>query len=133
MPPRLPAGGALRLALLAGVVALAMGACGRRGAPEPPPDPNARPAPSRQGTGSQGTGTPSARSRSAAVSPQGESEPSSTALANRSQALVQNTPEDEVEPAEDENFGASPQPVPTSRRRKNYVVPKEPFILDPLL
>jgi predicted small lipoprotein YifL len=74
-----------RALILAGLVVLALTACGRRGALEAPPDPAA-----------------------AAAAPS----------------------------AEQEREGTLPSPVGAPRRstaRQGYVVPKEPFILDPLL
>lgn len=70
-----------RVAVIAGVLVLALSACGRRGALEAPPDP-------------------------AAQAPQAEEQ------------------------------GTLPSPVGTPRSRgarQGYVIPKEPFILDPLL
>jgi len=79
-----PAG---RLLILAGVLALALAACGRRGQLEPPPDPSA---------------------------------PRATASA----AADDDAPESLV---------PSASPTPPRRARQGYTIPKEPFVLDPLL
>ncbi|MGO4574272.1 LPS translocon maturation chaperone LptM [Microvirga sp. 2TAF3] len=74
-----------RIALIAGVLALGLSACGRRGALEPPPDPSAPQQQSANPTGSQGV-------------------------------------------------IASPIGTPSSKNaHRGYTIPKEPFILDPLL
>jgi predicted small lipoprotein YifL len=86
MSSRLPLARAL---LIAGLVALGLTACGRRGALEAPPDPS----------------TPQA------------------------QAQTQTDDDDEAE-------GTVPSPVGTPRQKgakRGYVIPKEPFVLDPLL
>jgi len=74
-----------RIALIAGILALSLSACGRRGALEPPPDPSAP----QQQTSSQ--------------------------------------------PSPD---GALPSPVGTPRSKntnRGFTIPKDPFILDPIL
>ncbi len=82
LPVRLPMARPARLIVIAGAVALALAACGRRGALEAPPDPN---APKETQTQSQ----------------QGS---------------------------------IAPSPVGTPRRSNTGItVPKDPFILDPLL
>ncbi|AWM88461.1 lipoprotein [Microvirga sp. 17 mud 1-3] len=75
-----------RIALITGILALSLAACGRRGALEPPPDPS---APQQKQTSSQ--------------------------------------------PSPD---GALPSPVgtPSSKNtNRGYTIPKDPFILDPIL
>lgn len=140
MPPRLTPVGpetaapfearrrAMRLALLAGAVALALGACGRRGRPEPPPDPAAPAATQKQGV----SGKVQAGGRGGAVS-RTEPETTPTTLTNRPLAATQNTSDDDDE-EDDPSAGVSPQPTPTGRKRvRAYQVPKQPFLLDPLL
>ncbi len=119
MPPRLTSvgRGPLILAMIAGVAALSLGGCGRRGQPEPP---------------GQASGAPAAAPRRAASANAAAASP--TTLATRPQALVENTPDDETG-SEDQAASVSPQPTPgpATRRRRPYDVPKQPFILDPLL
>ncbi len=100
MPSLTPSSG--RLVLVAGLVALALAACGRRGQPEPPPDPSV-----------------SAAQRQAA----GQSLPS-----------AQPTQAADGEEAETETFVPTANPTPQRRgARRGFVIPKEPFVLDPLL
>lgn len=89
----------VRVLCLAGLMALALAACGRRGALEPPPDPS---VPQAQG---QTAGTATA--------------------ADDDETDGLNTPGSTL-----------PSPVGTPRRTgaaRGYTIPKEPFILDPLL
>ena len=87
-----------RLVLLAGLVAVSLPACGRRGAPEAP-------------------------LTAAEVAAQQQS-----GQARRQQAQA----DDE---GDDDGVRAVTVPTPTATRRRSraYTVPKEPFILDPLL
>lgn len=113
--------------LLVAVLNLGVGACGRRGQPEPPVDPSApkTTAPAK----TSATRTRQDASADAAASP--------TTLATRPSALTSISPDaddDEDALADDVNKGVSPQPTPSTRKRtRPYVVPKEPFFLDPLL
>ncbi|WP_375460986.1 hypothetical protein [uncultured Enterovirga sp.] len=119
-PGSAPRGSSL-VVLIACVMALGLGACGRRGQPEAPVDP-AAPA-----------GAP--RRQAAATGPAGnDARPNSGRLVTSPGSATQLTVEDDTE-EEDPNAGVSPQPVPTASRRRSraYQVPKEPFILDPLL
>lgn len=86
MIPAPPVAG--RALLIAGLVVLALAACGRRGPLEAPPDP-------------------------------------SVEVQQKTQA----------EAGEDEESTTLPSPTPTPRKgpRRGYTIPKEPFILDPLL
>ena len=119
---------ALRLALLAGTVALALGACGRRGQPEPPRDPSV-PATQKQGSAEK-----PARGSRRTDTARTEPETTPTNLTNRPLAATQNTSDDDEEDEGDTSAGVSPQPTPTGRKRvRAYQVPKTPFILDPLL
>ena len=113
MIPTVSASG--RLALLAGIIVVSLAACGRRGPLEAPPDPAAAAAQrqreevrrKRQGA------VPTANPTGAATA--GLTEVPAVAQARR--------PE-----------GTTPVPTPQSGARKRGVtIPKEPFILDPLL
>jgi hypothetical protein len=91
-PPFLVPGRAL---IIAGLIALSLAACGRRGSPEPP-----------------------LTAAELAAQQQGQ----------QRQAGVVDDDDDDMGNA------AVMTPVPTPRRRSRaYTVPKEPFILDPLL
>ena len=96
-PPLLPG----RALLMAGMLVLALSACGRRGPPEAP-------------------------LTSAELAAQQQ----------REQRLVAQGQAGQVEDDDDEarDLAVVPSPVPTPRRRSRaYTIPKEPFILDPLL
>lgn len=111
-PPTLTSRQALLAVLLAGMVAL--GACGRRGRPEPPPNPD---APARTQPGK-------------AADAKGKAQPSSAARPGTVAQNDDDDDDDEPTPAE----SISPQPVPTGRKKSQpFVVPKEPFILDSIL
>lgn len=109
---------ALKLLAVSGLVALAVSACGRRGALEPPQTaaPAAAPASGGAATGrrtlpvSVGLGG-------------GAPEPDATSVRAGDELSVAAVPP-----------GGTDAPVETSRgARRGYRVPKEPFILDPLL
>ncbi len=131
MTSRLPAirRGTLVAVLLAGTLALGLGACGRRGQPEPPPDPN---APAK----TQPDRSAPPRARAGASSSAGSTaQPAPTTLATRPGAVTENSLDDDDAP-DDPNAGVSPQPTPAPsnrRRGRAYQVPKEPFFLDPIL
>jgi predicted small lipoprotein YifL len=95
----------IRRILALGIALAALAACGRRGPLEAPPDPAAVRAPA------------------AGAIPAGRAIGPGQAVA-----------EDDGEPAE---AAVLPSPVPTPARpggrKRGYVVPKDPFILDPLL
>ncbi len=126
MTPKTPnLGRALLVSSAALLVACALSGCGRRGPLEPPeaaassaPAPTSGPADSRLRRSRTTTGQATA--------------PTST-LTTRPAAVVEDTPEDELD--ENETIqSVIPTPNPTPRKRnRNYVVPKEPFVLDPLL
>ena len=107
----LPTGRAI---LIAGLVTLALAGCGRRGALEPPPGPVVQAPP----------GARDARRPLGAV-------PSQVSLQGQGASPGSEVSED------DEPVSVVPSPVPTPpptrSRNRGYVVPKEPFILDPLL
>ncbi|TDR87137.1 hypothetical protein [Enterovirga rhinocerotis] len=108
---------ALLAVLLAGTMALSVGACGRRGRPEPPPDP------------SQPVQT---QPKSAAKADASKADASKAAMASRAGAGSQAADDDDEE--ESPTSLVSPQPMPSSRKKAPaYQVPKQPFILDGLL
>lgn len=118
----------ITLALLAGVMALGVSACGRRGQPEPPPDPNAVQTPAKPQRGAARGGRDAAGGADA--------KPAATTLATRPGATTTLSTEDDLDEEVDQSTTVSPQPTPqpaSRRRRPSYQVPKEPFILDPLL
>ena len=94
LSPSLPC----RLILLAGLLAVALPACGRRGAPEAP-------------------------LTSAEIAAQ------QSGQARQQRQAAAEDDDDEV----DEATVIAPVPTPTRRRSRAYTIPKEPFILDPLL
>jgi predicted small lipoprotein YifL len=108
--------------LAASLLALGLAGCGRRGPLEAPPEaaapaPRAAPASTR------------AASRTVAT------QPASASIATQPQSVTLDTPEDETD-EEDVTQGVVPTPNPTpgSRKRgRGYTIPKDPFILDPLL
>ena len=97
------------LACAALLALLALPGCGRRGPLEPP-------------------------GGSAALAPGKRPELASTptTLATRPGAVVLDAPESELDEEERPAISVSPSPTPRKRGRA-YEVPKEPFILDPLL
>lgn len=109
---------ALKLLVAAGLAALALSACGRRGALEPP----------------QGSAPTKASQASAAVNgPRtlpggigtggGTAEPEASAVRSGDELALSAVPPSGTE-----------APVETSRgAKRGYRIPKEPFILDPLL
>ena len=111
------------------LVALAVSACGRRGALEPP-DAGTKPAKATtQGT-TQGSTTPGPATRTGA-----RSLPQSTGLgggtAEPDPLAVQAG--DELSPSAIPPSGTE-APVETSRgAKRGYRIPKDPFLLDPLL
>jgi len=109
---------ALKLLAVSGLVALAVSACGRRGALEPPQ--TAAPAATQTGPDAA-TGR---RTLPASIGLGGgapEPDPASVRAGDELSAAA-------VPP------GGTDAPVETSRgARRGYRVPKEPFILDPLL
>ncbi|MGA0597621.1 LPS translocon maturation chaperone LptM [Enterovirga sp. CN4-39] len=106
------------------LIALVLSGCGRRGPLEPPEAAGVSP-PAQ-------TTVPAdprlRRNRSSAV--QGTAP--STALSTSPAALVEDTPEEDESETDMQSVVPSPNPTPRKRNRA-YVVPNEPFILDPLL
>ncbi len=87
-----------RALLMAGMLVLALGACGRRGPPEAP-------------------------LTSAELAAQQQ----------RAQARQQAEADDDDDNETRSATIMAPTPTPTRRRSRAYTIPKEPFILDPLL
>ncbi len=113
MPSRLTLTG--RTILIAGVLTLALAGCGRRGALEPPPDPVVQAPP-----GSRDVRRAPAGAAPSQISLQGQgASPGNEAVEEDEEVSVVPSP--------------IPVPPPTRRRKGGYVVPKEPFVLDPLL
>jgi predicted small lipoprotein YifL len=116
--------------LVLGLTLLAAG-CGRRGPLEPPPGAALAAPPAAAAE----PGAPADR-RLRRGSPSRSVEASPTTLATRPGALVETGPGDEADDGDEEEpaLTVNPQPTPTARKRtRAYGVPKEPFILDPLL
>ncbi|WP_244936697.1 LPS translocon maturation chaperone LptM [Methylobacterium currus] len=112
-----------RTLVLLGLIALAAAACGRRGPLEPPPAaaPAAQP---RAGANAAGT-RPTTGAAAINTLPAGVGLSAGASVPD---------PEDELPSA----AVAAPTGIPaptesSSRRRKGYQIPKEPFPLDPLL
>jgi predicted small lipoprotein YifL len=122
----------LRTLAAASLIALALAACGRRGPLEAPPDASAAATQrQREEVRSQRQSGPASGPTGGAVAGQTEIPP--IAQARRSEA----TPPVPDEDDEDElPSNIAPTPIPTAKpggRKRGVVVPKEPFILDPLL
>jgi predicted small lipoprotein YifL len=115
-----------RTLVLLGLIALSAAACGRRGPLEPPPAAaTAQPQAGGNPGGTAGGTRP--KTGAAAVN----TLPAGVGLSAGASAP---DPEDELPSA----AVAAPTGIPaptesSSRRRKGYVIPKEPFPLDPLL
>lgn len=101
-----------------GLLVLAASACGRRGALEAPPDAAAvGPAPARAALVGDAVAVRPGRA------PEGRTNaPGQAQVLDGGEAL-------------DDPVAASPVPTPArpTARKRGYVVPKDPFILDPLL
>lgn len=95
----------VRALIVASLVVVALAACGRRGPLEPPPDPAAAAAQKQK--------------QALRQQRQGASQP------------IFGEDEPEELPS---NIAASPIPTPSSRSgKRGYTIPKDPFVLDPLL
>jgi predicted small lipoprotein YifL len=111
MRPNLP----IWRALAFGALLLALAACGRRGALEAPPDASAAPV---RAVGARDTIT----TRSGRA-PEGQTNaPGQAQVEDDGEAL-----DDAVVPS------VVPTPPRAGGRKRGYVIPKDPFILDPLL
>jgi predicted small lipoprotein YifL len=119
----------LRTLAAASLIALALAACGRRGPLEAPPDATAAGA-QRQSQGGPAGGL---ASRPAGGAVAGQTEIPPVAEARRSEG----TPPVPDEDDEDElPSNIAPTPIPTAKpggRKRGVTIPKDPFILDPLL
>ena len=96
-----------RAVMVAGLIVLTLAACGRRGALEAPPDPSATQKPAAKQAAAQTAG----QTAGAQAAGPGQTD-------------------------EEEADATLPSPVGTPRRsnsKRGYVIPKEPFILDPIL
>ncbi|HEY8566256.1 MAG TPA: hypothetical protein VIL65_12195 [Beijerinckiaceae bacterium] len=105
---------ASRAVLIAGGLLLALTACGRRGQLEAPPDPAVTRAQPSQPRAGAATGAPRV-ARTAATSGEGGEDVTDEGDETGAQAVLPGV-----------------NPAPRSRSRA-IVIPKEPFILDPLL
>jgi predicted small lipoprotein YifL len=119
-----------RALVTASLIVLALAGCGRRGPLEAPLDP-ATAAQQRQREEirrqRQGAATPGA-----AVAAQTEIPPIATARRSDATPPVPNE-DDEEEEALPSSIAPTPIPTPTGGRKRGVVIPKTPFILDPLL
>lgn len=109
----------LKLLAAAGAIALAVSACGRRGALEPP-DGAARPGPATVGTQAPA----SARSLPTSIGLGGSAAAPDAAAVQAGDEL----PLSAIPPAGTE----APQTTARGAKR-GYTIPRQPFILDPLL
>lgn len=113
-PPTLTSRRALLAVMLAGTMALGVGACGRRGRPVPPSD-----------------SPPQQKAQSAKNAQSGKAQPT---FATRPTPDNDDNDEEEDQRAKDDPAGASPLPIqPSSKKPKPYAVPKQPFFLDFLM
>ena len=87
---------AARVLVIAGVLAVALAACGRRGPPEAPPDASVP----QQGTAQTAAGPASA---------------------------------DDTDDEDPVVATPVPAPRPARNAKRGYTIPKDPFVLDPLL
>ncbi|AIQ92406.1 hypothetical protein A3862_11015 [Methylobacterium sp. XJLW] len=109
---------ALKLLAVSGLVALAVSACGRRGALEPPQTAAPAAAPASVGAATGRRTLPVSVGLGG-----GAPEPDAASVRAGDELSVAAVPP-----------GGTDAPVETSRgARRGYRVPKEPFILDPLL
>ena len=123
-----PAG---RSVLIAGLLVLGLAACGRRGALEPPPDPAAIAAERQKAALRQAAKA----SQNRGSAPSAQSAPALEGQTNvPGQAQVADGG-DADDPDAEGPAASSPSPLGATRKRvrQPFVIPKEPFILDPLL
>ena len=112
-----PLGRSILICVALAAAGLALSGCGRRGPLEAP---NASTTP---------TG---AKVAAASPGPGRAAPPAPTTLATQQAGVVQDTVDDED--TEDTLLeSVNPSPTPKGRRSRAYGVPKEPFVLDPLL
>jgi predicted small lipoprotein YifL len=124
--------GPVAVCLTALLLAGGLSACGRRGPLEAPPDASVQNQSTSRPTTATGQRRTTTRS-GANASDQPNTTPDR--LVNQPQSVTQDTPDDETDPDLSESVLPTPTPAaPGSRKRgRAYGVPKEPFILDPLL
>ena len=120
--PTLSAGrGPLFVCLAALLLTLGVAGCGRRGQLEAPPD-----APASPPRAAPASASARQAARAAAAQP--------PLIVTQPQSVTLDTPEDETDEEETaSSLVAAPTPAPAPRRGRGYTIPKEPFILDPLL
>lgn len=107
------------------LIAIGFGACGRRGPLEPPVEAAAVAPPAAAEPADRRLRPRSGTQTRATASP--------TTLATRSGEIVADSP-DSPEDDDPDEVTQAVSPLPTPRKRSRaYSVPKEPFILDPLL
>jgi predicted small lipoprotein YifL len=117
-------GRGLLLSSAALLVATSLSACGRRGPLEPPEAAAASPAAAQPGAPADPR---LRRSRTSA------GQPRATTLSTNTGAVVEDTPDDDTDDAE-QMQSVVPSPTPTARKRgRNFLVPNDPFVLDALL
>lgn len=126
--------GHVSLCMVALLLAAGLSACGRRGALEAPPDASAAAA------RSSGKGARPAAARPVTQADATSSEPNADAsrpnsITTQPQSVTLDTADDEG--TVDPDTAISPLPTPaapnTRKRGRNFTIPKEPFILDPIL
>lgn len=122
----------IRVLVTASLVVLALAACGRRGPLEAPLTP-AEAAAQRQKeeVRRQRPGAAARPGDRGAVADQTEIPPIATARRSEGEPPVPGEDDEDELPS---NIAPTPIPTPTTRSgKRGYVIPKDPFILDPLL
>lgn len=122
-----------RALLAASLLAFALTACGRRGPLEPPPDPAAVAAQKQRDERRQ---RQQSGARADQLAPEG-----ATAVETKIPPAVETSRVEGEPPAPEDDDNelpsmfptATPAPKPSTGRKRGFVIPKEPFILDPLL
>lgn len=108
------------------LAALTVAGCGRRGPLEPPGGQAAVSPPSGAGVAADARVRPATRAKVTTTAP-------ATTLTTRGADVVADSP-DSPDDDEEEDTTQTVSPIPTPKKRvRAYSVPKEPFILDPLL
>lgn len=115
-PPTMTSRRALLAVMMAGTMTLAVGACGRRGRPEPPSDTPQKAQTDKSKTAQAGKAQPTFGTRPAPSDDDDDD--------------VEENEKAKADPA-----GVNPLPTPTSSKKKvqPYAVPKQPFFLDFLM
>jgi predicted small lipoprotein YifL len=120
-----------RALLMASLLVLALTACGRRGPLEAPLDP-ATAAQQRQREEIRRQRQGGAPGTPAGGAVAGQTEIAPVATAQRSEGTSPTPDEDDVDELPS-NIAPTPIPTPTGGRKRGVLIPKTPFILDPLL